>query len=167
MDKNHYYLPHYHNSPQVGHGLGGVLASLFRSALPFISTGLRSGIRYMGKKSITTGAKMLNDIIDGEAPKIALKRNLHEMKNDVTQDFKRKLVGGGTIRPQKRAKITCKSLCVKRKKKSKCKPKRIRKKKQKKTVKRKKNIIRVVRRKKTCSNKKPTNKQILSTGLIY
>ena len=170
---HHHYSPHYLYSPQVGHGLGGVLASLFRSALPFLSSGLRSGVRYMGKKSVTASAKMLNDIIDGDAPKIALKRNFNEMKNDIAQDFKRKLVGRGEVsRPRKRTRITCKSVSIKRKKKSKGKSKKTakKKKKQKRTVSnssRRKKLKSSIRRKKTCSNKNPTDKQILRNALMY
>ena len=120
MNDEHYPSQRRQHMHQVGHGLGGVLASLFRSALPFLRTGLRSGIKYMGKKSVTAGAQTLNDIIDGEAPKIALKRNFHRMKNNVAQEFKRKLVGGGGStrgRSRKRIKLCNKKINNKKRKK--------------------------------------------------
>lgn len=47
---------------QRGHGLGSILSGLFRSAVPMI----KKGLAFFGKQALRTGAKIANDVADGE-----------------------------------------------------------------------------------------------------
>ena len=57
---------------QRGHGLGGILAGLARSALPF----LKKGAKELGKQAIYTGTEIVNDALQGKHIKTAAKRRL-------------------------------------------------------------------------------------------
>ena len=46
---------------QRGHGIGSVLGGLFRSALPF----LKSGVQALGKHVLKTGMNIANDVVEG------------------------------------------------------------------------------------------------------
>ncbi|PIK33587.1 hypothetical protein BSL78_29602 [Apostichopus japonicus] len=60
----------YHH--QRGHGLGGILGRLARSALPF----LKSGAKTLGKQALYTGTEIMNDALQGEHIKTSAKRRL-------------------------------------------------------------------------------------------
>lgn len=63
-------LPVYHGqSVQRGYGLGNILASAFRSAMPL----LKRGISFLGRKFINTGAKVVTDVASGIPIKTSLK----------------------------------------------------------------------------------------------
>lgn len=60
----------YHH--QRGHGLGGILGRLARSALPF----LKSAAKTLGKQALYTGTEIMNDALQGEHIKTSAKRRL-------------------------------------------------------------------------------------------
>lgn len=55
---------------QKGHGIGGVLRGLFRSAMPLIKKGVKS----LGKVALETGVQVANDVMAGEKLKSSLKK---------------------------------------------------------------------------------------------
>ncbi|KAJ8018755.1 hypothetical protein HOLleu_43078 [Holothuria leucospilota] len=57
---------------QRGHGLGGILAGLARSALPI----LKKGAKELGKQVLYTGTEIVNDALQGKHIKTAAKRRL-------------------------------------------------------------------------------------------
>jgi len=59
---------------QRGHGIGNVLASAARFALPLV----REGAQYIGKKALETGAKIFNDVSKGTPLSQAVKRRAKE-----------------------------------------------------------------------------------------
>lgn len=54
---------------QRGYGLGNILSSAFRYAAPL----LKNGASYLGKKLLSTGAKVAADVVSGIPIKTALK----------------------------------------------------------------------------------------------
>lgn len=54
---------------QRGHGIGGVLKGLFRSAMPLIKKGAKS----LGKIALETGVQVANDVMSGKKFKSSLK----------------------------------------------------------------------------------------------
>ena len=55
---------------QRGHGIGGVLKGLFRSAMPLIKKGAKS----LGNLALETGAQVAKDVMAGENIKSSVKR---------------------------------------------------------------------------------------------
>lgn len=92
-----------------GHGLGSIFAGLFRRALPF----MKEGGKYLAKQALRTGTNTVYDILQGEAPKQALKRRVNEAKTKIIKDTKqkvkdtimRKMKGGGIVIKKKNKKI--------------------------------------------------------------
>lgn len=94
MDKTNPYVSYYVN--QVGHGFpaysglpvqhgrgfGQVLGSLFRSAVPL----LKRGALALGKKALTTGARVVGDIASGEKLSTSLKDRLKQGAKEVFQE---------------------------------------------------------------------------------
>ena len=82
---------------QRGYGVGGFFASLFRRALPLF----KSGGRYLAKKAVKTGLNTLQDVARGENPRMALKRNISnvsdELLDDVKRKIRRKMTGQGVV----------------------------------------------------------------------
>lgn len=63
-------IPVYHGqSVQRGYGFGNILASAFRSALPL----LKRGAAYLGRKLLSTGAKVATDVVSGIPVKTSFK----------------------------------------------------------------------------------------------
>ena len=56
---------------QKGYGLGGLLARIGRMVIPILKPVAKS----LGKQVIKSGARFAEDVIDGEKPMVALKRN--------------------------------------------------------------------------------------------
>ena len=46
---------------QQGHGIGNILGSLFRSAVPL----LKQGAKTLGKEALRTGVEIAGDVLDG------------------------------------------------------------------------------------------------------
>ena len=89
-----------------GHGLGSIFAGLFRRAMPL----MKEGGKYLAKQAIRAGTSTLHDILEGDAPKYALKRRVSEAKAKIMKDAKRKarevvarkMRGGGRKRNKKK-----------------------------------------------------------------
>lgn len=88
------YTGNYFRGERVmqGHGLGALFSGIFRTALPFI----KSGIGYLGKNALRTGADMMGEILDGAEPKKAFKNNIKKMSKSMINDVKVKLSGNGS-----------------------------------------------------------------------
>ena len=74
-----------------GHGLGSLFSSLFRRALPFIKT----GAKYIGRKAAESGARVLDDVLEGNSPKVAFRNNAKRMGRELLIDAKKKMKGRG------------------------------------------------------------------------
>ena len=59
---------------QQGYGLGGLLAKLGRFVLPILKPVAKS----IGRQALKSGAQMAGDILEGQNPKQAFKRNLKQ-----------------------------------------------------------------------------------------
>lgn len=70
-------------SHQKGHGLGGILGRLARSALPL----LKSGAKALGKQAIYTGAEIVNDALQGEHVKSAARRRVGQAGRRIATDI--------------------------------------------------------------------------------
>ena len=107
------YTGNYFRGERVmqGHGLGALFSGIFRRALPFI----KSGIGYLGRNALRTGADMMDDILEGTAPKKAFKNNIKRMSKNIVNDAKVKLRGGGG----RISKVKTTVKCSKRKRKNK------------------------------------------------
>lgn len=101
---------------QRGYGLGGFFASLFRRALPVF----KSGGEYLARKAAKTGINTIKDIASGVNPRVAVKRRIadvsDEMLDDVKRKIRRKMTGRG-LNGKKRSvkRITGKKKPAKRK----------------------------------------------------
>ena len=63
---------------QRGHGIGSVLAGLFRSAVPI----LKKGLSFFLPEALKTGAKIANDVADGQSFGEAAKKRVTERINE-------------------------------------------------------------------------------------
>jgi hypothetical protein len=63
---------------QKGHGLGSILSGFFRSAMPL----LKRGLSIFGKEALRTGARIANDVADGQSFKDSAKRRVTERINE-------------------------------------------------------------------------------------
>lgn len=61
-----------------GHGLGSILSGFFRSALPL----LKRGLSFFGKEALRTGARIANDVADGQSLGDATKKRVRERINE-------------------------------------------------------------------------------------
>jgi len=64
---------------QRGHGLGSILSGFFRTAFPL----LKRGLAIFGKHVLRTGAKIANDVADGENFGESSKKRFKETINEV------------------------------------------------------------------------------------
>ena len=67
-------IPVYQPYSQYGAGLGNLLGSLFRRAIPL----LRKGASVIGKQALSTGGDILEDVLDGKSVKNAARKRLKE-----------------------------------------------------------------------------------------
>ena len=104
----------YHGArSQRGHGLGSIFSGLFKPALPMI----KSGLGYLGRQAVKTGAQVLGDVIDGRSFGDAAKaRSLQTIKETLPLIIeKTEQTGSGKCKRQqgrsksrkKRPKICC------------------------------------------------------------
>jgi len=63
---------------QRGHGLGSMLSSFFRSAWPVI----KSGLGFLGKQALKTGAEIATDVSEGKSFKDAAKQHVSRRINE-------------------------------------------------------------------------------------
>lgn len=68
---------------QKGYGIGGILSSLFKSALPIIKSGAKS----LGKNALNAGLGLAVDAIQGQDMKTAAKNRLREAGMNTIQEF--------------------------------------------------------------------------------
>jgi len=64
---------------QRGHGLGSILSGFFRTAFPL----LKRGLAIFGKHALRTGARIANDVADGEKFVESSKKRFKETINEV------------------------------------------------------------------------------------
>jgi len=90
---------------QRGHGIGSVLAGIFRILRPILWSGTKSmgkeTLKTLGREAIRTGGKILTDIAETRTPK---QKTISKHESDSTQNITKKLRGGG--RKRKRAPST-------------------------------------------------------------
>jgi hypothetical protein len=63
---------------QRGHGLGSVLSGFFRSAMPI----LKRGLAFFGREALKTGARIADDVAEGEAFGDATRKRVGERINE-------------------------------------------------------------------------------------
>jgi len=63
---------------QRGHGLGSILSGFFRSAFPL----LKRGLSFFGREALRTGAKIANDVVDGQSFRDSMKNRVSERINE-------------------------------------------------------------------------------------
>jgi len=63
-------IPIYQPYSQYGAGLGNIIGSLFRRAIPL----LRKGASVLGRQALSTGGEILQDVIEGKNVKQAAKK---------------------------------------------------------------------------------------------
>lgn len=72
-----------------GHGLGGVLGSLFRAAVPVLK---KSG-KALLKEGLQTGVNVIGDVLEGQNIKSAMKRRAKDSGQRLLHQAKRRVVG--------------------------------------------------------------------------
>ena len=91
----------YKGSPyQKGNGFGGFLKGLFRSVMPL----LRSGLKTIGKETITSGAQFLNDVVNEKPVVESLKSRAIESMENIKRKAKNTidgLMGSGCIKKRR------------------------------------------------------------------
>ena len=122
---------------QRGHGLGSMLAGLFRRAVPM----LKRGLSIFGKQALKTGLNVANDVVDGQNWKESARNRVPVGLRDGIKTFVGSVddtdqTGSGTRRPRgaKRKRASVKSGIAKKRKTS-GKRKKNKKKKKTKSVK--------------------------------
>lgn len=115
---------------QRGGGIGNFFGSLFRKALPFLT----SASKHVGKVALKTGANVLADAAGGQRFQDSLQNRLKEsgmeLKRDVTKQVKNAISSQtGTGKKRKRSQQERSRVPRKKRKQTKAKPKRIRRKK--------------------------------------
>src|SRR5258705_10644126 len=97
-------LPIYSGSDyQRGHGLGSLFGSLARAAIPL----LKDGAKYVGKKLLSTGMSVADDMVSGESLRGSLKRRGVDAVDSVRSDAIKRFCpqqGGGRRRRRRRRK---------------------------------------------------------------
>ena len=71
----------------TGGGLGSILSSVFKAALPVV----KSAGRYVAKKGASSLAGFAGDIISGETPKMAAKKRALRLYEDMKRDSQSKI----------------------------------------------------------------------------
>jgi hypothetical protein len=84
---------------QMGHGLGSILSGWFRSAMPLI----KRGLAFLGGHALRTGAKIADDVADGQNFVEASKKRAKETINSIVPSFVNQS-GSGMRRKRTRAK---------------------------------------------------------------
>jgi len=103
-------LPYYAGSYQNGEGIGSLLGSLAKTALPL----LRSGAKFVGKSLLNAGCDVANDMFDGHTLKSSVKKRVfneqpQEGEGYIIQSKKRKTyIRRKTSRRKKLRKINSK-----------------------------------------------------------
>jgi len=81
---------------QRGAGLGSFFASLFRSLLPAAKSIGKSAVKAIGKKALSTGAKIASDVASGRNFKEAAKEHGEEAAHSLLTQAATKLTGAQT-----------------------------------------------------------------------
>jgi hypothetical protein len=63
---------------QRGSGLGSILSGFFRSAMPL----LKRGLSIFGREALKTGARIANDVADGQSFRDSTKKRVSERINE-------------------------------------------------------------------------------------
>lgn len=87
---------------QKGYGFGGLFRSIFRAAVPLF----KSGAKALGKQLFHSGVGALNDISQGQDPKLVLRRHLKEAGRELTDRAATKMktmIGSGRNKKRKRS----------------------------------------------------------------
>lgn len=98
----------FNNSQQFGRG-GPFKHLLRRVVVP--------GLKYLGKKALSTGSKVASDVIEGENFKESMRKRFKETKEDTLNDLKNKLRGNGSRKRKRSTKKKQKSIKKKGKRK--------------------------------------------------
>jgi hypothetical protein len=78
------FNPYYQGSRgQRGHGLGSILSGFFRTAFPI----LKRGLAIFGREALRTGAKIANDVADGESIGNSARNRVSERINELVPGF--------------------------------------------------------------------------------
>jgi len=101
---------------QRGHGIGSFLSGLFRFVRPI----LWSGAKVVGRETLRTGGRVLQDIAENKSPDVSARDIVSRHLGEVTQNLIGKLRGKG----RKRKRLTNRSPSKKKSKKAKLSIKR-------------------------------------------
>lgn len=71
----------------TGGGLGSILSSVFKAALPVAKT---AG-RYLAKKGVKSLAGFAGDLVNGESPKMAARKRASRLYEDMKRDSQNKI----------------------------------------------------------------------------
>ncbi|GIX76933.1 uncharacterized protein F54H12.2 [Caerostris extrusa] len=98
-------IPHYEGiSFQRGYGLGGVFRRLFRAALPFL---VRGG-KVVGKESLVTGTKVINDVLSEKDLETAAKSRSKEAGKSLARkaiNRVQSMIGQGVYKRKRKTEI--------------------------------------------------------------
>lgn len=120
-------MPVFAGTPhQRGHGLGSMLAGLFRTAVPM----LKRGLSVFGRQALKTGLQVANDVADGQGWKDSARKHVPAGVRDGIRTFGNPLsgadqTGNGVSGPLRRS-AKRKSQAKKKSKKIKTKSKKAR-----------------------------------------
>ena len=116
-----YYKGHYIPFQQEGRGLGSILSSIARSALPLV----KSGAKFLGRQALRAGCDIGDDVLSGHTVRSSIRKRV--LGEDSPQE-------GSGVKRRRRARKPKKSKrkCVIKKKQ--CKKRHPKKKKNKKRV---------------------------------
>src|SRR5277367_1051528 len=67
-----YYKGHFIPISQEGRGLGSILSSIARSALPLV----RSGAKFLGRQALRTGCGIGDDVLSGHSVKSSIRKRV-------------------------------------------------------------------------------------------
>jgi len=95
---------YYGKAGQRGHGIGSVLGSLGRIALPFLK-GIGS---YLGRRALSTGVDIGTDLLSGKSFKQSAKTRLSEGARGIVGDVVNKLQSGSGRKRKRQTKKECK-----------------------------------------------------------
>lgn len=84
---------------QKGHGLGNVLGSLFRSAMPL----LKKGVKSLGKEALRTGVEIAGDVLDGRSIRESARNRGVAAGKRVAKRAVSSVVGSAGVKKRKRA----------------------------------------------------------------
>jgi hypothetical protein len=108
-----YSIPHF---VQRGHGLGDVLAGLFRTLKPILWSGAKSmgkeALKALGREALRTGTNIIKDI--AENPPTQTTDIISRHVAGSTQNIINKLRGSGARKRKKKTQRTSRSKIIKR-----------------------------------------------------